>query len=343
MKSPLNGSILISWPGASSNISVLSCAPSISVPPSQRAHPGSHPLSQDRLSKRPLTPPDRVGRFPTGFFPVREKRYLYQRNETGQKHIIPDRYEFLVYRLVRHRLEAGDLFCRDSVHFRSFEDDLVDDQQWANKEVLLAQTGVALLAQPIGDHLAELKCQLEERISTVNQRISAGENSHFHLTTTGKRKSWTLQYPTNTEPINHPIFETLPQVNISSVLHFVNHHCHFMTCFEHVLGRYSKQAANERCLTPVSLPGQPTWVWDVWVTFRISPSPHWSAPWKLSAPETLKAANDCISNAIAALTIFRHYDIANVLHSSSDGQKFETALPTFNARYSRNILVSTRE
>ena len=51
-------------------------------------------------------------------------------------------------------------------------------------------------------------------------------------------------------------------------------------------------------------------------------------------PETLKAANTCISNAIAALSVFRHYDIANVLHSSSDGQKFETALPTFNARYS---------
>jgi len=31
--------------------------------PSQRAHPGSHPLSQDSLSRRPLTPPDRVGGF----------------------------------------------------------------------------------------------------------------------------------------------------------------------------------------------------------------------------------------------------------------------------------------
>jgi hypothetical protein len=31
--------------------------------PSQRAHPGSHPLSQGSLSKRPLTPPDRFGGF----------------------------------------------------------------------------------------------------------------------------------------------------------------------------------------------------------------------------------------------------------------------------------------
>ncbi len=111
--------------------------------------------------------------------------------------------------------------------------------QWANKDALLAQTGLALLAQPIQDHLDALKGQLEERIGTVNQRISAGENSHLHLTATGKCKSWTLQYPTSDEPINHPIFETLRQVNISRVLHFVNYHCQFMMCFEHVLGRYT--------------------------------------------------------------------------------------------------------
>ncbi len=95
----------------------------------------------------------------------------------------------------------------------------MDDHQWANKDVLLAQTGLALLTQPIQDHLDALKCQLEDRLGTVNQRISAGENSHLHITTTGKRKSWTLQYPTSNEPSNHPIFETLRQVNISRVLH----------------------------------------------------------------------------------------------------------------------------
>jgi TnpA family transposase len=51
-------------------------------------------------------------------------------------------------------------------------------------------------------------------------------------------------------------------------------------------------------------------------------------------PETLKTANDRVSNAIAALPITRHYDLGAVVHSSSDGQKFETAIPTINARYS---------
>ncbi len=275
------------------------------------------------------------GDFPTDFLPLRDKRYLYQRNEADEKHIIPDRYEFLVYRLLRHRLEAGDLFCRDSVRFRSFEDDVLDDQQWANKDVLLAQTGLAILAQPIQDHLAELKCQLEDRLGSVNQRISAGENSHFQITTTGKRKRWTLQYPTSTEPINHPIFETLPQVSISRVLHFVSHQCHFMTCFEHVLGRYNKQAADDRIISACLV----AWATNMGLGRMgdISDIPFAtlaSTSENFLRLETLKAANDCISNAIAALTIFRHYDIANVVHSSSDGQKFETALPTFNARYS---------
>ena len=51
-------------------------------------------------------------------------------------------------------------------------------------------------------------------------------------------------------------------------------------------------------------------------------------------PETLREANDLVSNATAALPIFRHYDIGGVVHSSSDGQKFETAVRTFNARHS---------
>ena len=44
--------------------------------------------------------------------------------------------------------------------------------------------------------------------------------------------------------------------------------------------------------------------------------------------ETLREANDLISNATAELSIFQQYDIGDVLHSSSDGQKFETRIHT---------------
>ena len=50
--------------------------------------------------------------------------------------------------------------------------------------------------------------------------------------------------------------------------------------------------------------------------------------------ETLHAANDAISNATASLPVFHLYDIQEALHSSSDGQRFETQIDTVNARYS---------
>jgi len=50
--------------------------------------------------------------------------------------------------------------------------------------------------------------------------------------------------------------------------------------------------------------------------------------------ETLHAANDVLSDATAALPIFQLYDIENTVHSSSDGQKFETRIHTINARHS---------
>ena len=64
--------------------------------------------------------------FPVAFMPDSAKRYLYTKDGGGKKRLIPDRYEFLVYRRIKEGLEAGDISCRDSVRFRSFEDDLVN-------------------------------------------------------------------------------------------------------------------------------------------------------------------------------------------------------------------------
>lgn len=109
--------------------------------------------------------------FPSAFIPENSKRYLYQSLADGQQRIRPDRYEFLVYRLLRHGLEAGDIFCRESVRFRSFEDDLVPEHQWQQKEALIATTGLTSLQRPIQEHLATLEQLLEARIVAVNQRL----------------------------------------------------------------------------------------------------------------------------------------------------------------------------
>jgi hypothetical protein len=71
---------------------------------------------------------------------------VYTKDERGRKRLNPNRYEFLVYRELKHGLDAGDISCRDSVRFRSFEDDLIDAGLWRrDKEDLIAATGLVNL------------------------------------------------------------------------------------------------------------------------------------------------------------------------------------------------------
>ncbi len=293
-----------------------------------------HFLEEAFQKKKPLS------QYAPEVFPMRcvskeTKRYLYAKAEDGTKRFLPDRYEFLIYRLLRDRLEAGDIFCQDSVRFRSFEDDLVDDAAWENKEQLIADTGLAILKQPVREHLADLKQLLETRITEVNARIASGENEHFKVTKQGKSPRWTLRYPKESDPVNHPFFNALPQVDISRVLHFVHRQCGFMEAFEHVLGRYVKSDANTRLLTACLVAwgtnmglGKMGSISDIGYQVLAGTSENFLRL------ETLKAANDLIGNATAGLSIFRHYDIGEVVHSSSDGQKFETRIHTLKSRHS---------
>lgn len=273
--------------------------------------------------------------FPQRFINNTFKRHLYQYDKSGGKHLLPDRYEFLVYRLLRNGLESGDVFCRDSVRFRSFEDDLLDDDQWQEKDSLMLRTGLSILKQPIEVRLAELEEQLENRLHEVNQRIILGENDDFEVKKQGPKVRWTLQYPHDSNPVNHTFFDVLQSVDISSVLHYVNGQCHFLEAFEHILGRYSKRDRDDNtmiaCLiawasnTGLGRMGDSS---DIDYQSLITTSDNFIRL------ETLSDANDQVSNAIATMPIFKHFDINEVIHSSSDGQKFETRTSTINARHS---------
>ncbi|MBU3190179.1 hypothetical protein K9O30_14170 [Clostridium bowmanii] len=132
---------------------------------------------------------------PNQFIPDSIKRYMYKEDVNGQKILLVDHYEFLVYRLLRNGLKSADIFCRDSINFQSFEDDLIDDIQWQQKEKLITDTGLTVLNQPIHSHLVELEHQLETRITEVNQRILLGNNEHFQIKNRGNHSRWISYKP----------------------------------------------------------------------------------------------------------------------------------------------------
>jgi TnpA family transposase len=275
-----------------------------------------------------------TAQFPTQFIPETAKLYLYDTSEPDAK-LLPDRYEFLVYRQLRNGLESGDVFCRDSVRFRSLEDDLIDEPQWQQKAALISKTGLTILNQPIQDHLAELEQRLEARILEVNRRLSTGKNEHFEIKKRGAQVRWTLHSPGANDPINHPLFDSLHQVNIGSVLHFVNQQCQFLDAFEHLLGRYTKQDADERTLMASLIAwGTNMGLGRMGETSDMDYHALAATSDNFIRLETLREANDLVSNAISELPIFHHYDVDNVIHSSSDGQKFESQIQTVNSRHS---------
>jgi len=89
----------------------------------------------------------------TALIPMRSKRYLL--DSAGV--IVRDRYEFLVYRLLREGLEAGDLHCHDSTRFRSFDDDLVDEEPFGRRADLLPN-------EPFFDMVERVDIALVERL-----------------------------------------------------------------------------------------------------------------------------------------------------------------------------------
>ena len=108
-----------------------------------------------------------------------------------------------------------------------------------------------------------------------------------------------------------------------------------MEVFEHVLGRYAKQERDDCVL----IAGLVAWATNMGISRMGELSDieyHTLAAISdnFIRLETLSGANDRVSNAMEKLPIFRHYDIGETVHSSSDGQKFETQIPTINARHS---------
>ncbi|PGO61558.1 DDE transposase, partial [Bacillus cereus] len=272
---------------------------------------------------------------PQTFIQNGTKRYLYTKDDGHSKRLLIDRYEFLIYHSLWHRLQSGDVFCRDSIQYRSFEDDLVDEDTWVHKESMIQEFNLTKLQQPIEQHLKELENKLEARIISINKRITSGKNKHIQVKKHKNHHSWTLPYTRASVLINHSFFDVLPQVDMRSILYFVNQQCNFLDNFEHILGRYANQKANDYTLIPCLIAwGTNMGLYRMGEVSDIDFSKLATTSANFIRLETLKDANDCISNASSQLPIFPYFNIDDFIHSSSDGQKYETQIHTLQSRHS---------
>jgi hypothetical protein len=263
--------------------------------------------------------------------------FLYVKSiEDGDKRktLDIDRYEFLIYRLLRNALESGDLYVNQSNEFRQFEGDLISDARWAHKDAVLAEIGQPILMAPIEATLAALRTKLEHKLVNVNQRVADCLNTNIKIAE-GDKKRWSLIYPTAPETGNAPFYTQLPGIAVADLLRFVNRETQLLDAFKHVLHRGVKHAPDLReILACVVAFGTNMGLGKMAEVSGLSHASLITTARSFLRPETLHTANDAISNATSALPAFKLFNIRDEPHSSSDGQRFETQINTFNSRYS---------
>jgi TnpA family transposase len=274
---------------------------------------------------------------PKTFIPEGMKAYMFEKAPDGRRRIHPDKYEFLVYRLLRHRLEAGDIYVADSLRFRSFDEDLIPRDIWQRDQAkILQEIDVPWLSRPLTELLKVLEEALEADYDAVNQRLLSGGNPHVKLTHTRSGEiTWTLPYVGDEETVNHSFFDDLPQIHIASLLRFVDARCQCLEAFTHILQRYVKTPLDRHAVIACLIAyGTNVGLGKMGAISDLSYPTLFAAAHNFLRPETVREANDRVCNATAKLPIFRHYHIDDVIHSSSDGQKFETQIHTLRSRHS---------
>lgn len=249
----------------------------------------------------------------------------------------PSQYAFYIFQKLRESLDAGDIHYQGSTRFKSFEEDLVTSEELKDKKSVLDSLGYPALSTSLEQRLSELKSRLEQRYREVNENILQGRNPHLKIIRKGDEISWRLPYKKQDDQVNNPFYEQVPQVGIVNILQYVDQQSRFLKNFRHIQPRYAKsQPDKTQILACLVAYGERVGLHSMADMSDIKAHLLRTTSKNHIRIETLRKANDSISNNIAKLPLFRHYDIElGSLHASADGQKFEAKRDTFKARYSR--------
>ncbi|WP_018312612.1 Tn3 family transposase, partial [Cupriavidus sp. UYPR2.512] len=284
---------------------------------------------QQRLSQRPLD------ECPAATLPKRLRPYLLTFDANGKPTgLHADRYEFWLYRQVRKRFQAGELYLDDSLKHRHFSDELVSREEKADA---LAQMDIPFLRQSIDAQLDALRVELRAQWLAFNNELKQGKLTHLEYNKDTKKLTWRKPKGENLKAREKTFYEQLPFCDVADVFRFVNGQCQFLSALTPMQPRYAKKVADADSLMAVIIAQAMNH--GNHVMARTSDIPYHvleSTYQQYLRQATLLSANDRISNAIATLPIFPYYSFdLDTLYGAVDGQKFGVERPTVKARYSR--------
>ncbi len=262
-------------------------------------------------------------RSPRDFLDADERAALIRGDGTFR----PSLYKVFLFQHVTAAIKSGELNLTCSHKYRPMDSYLIDTDRWQREKAeLLERAGLTELADP-APLLARLGEALYAQYRTTNAR--APENSHLKVRADGV---FHVATPAVEGDETDPLGELFPQrhdVPLAQVLETINGHCGILTAFEHWQQIHIRQALlagimGLGCSIGVRKMAR--------ISSRVTESElEHAVNWRFSL-DNLRVANDTVVSAMDEMDLPNLYRRkADILHTASDGQKFEVRRESLHA------------
>ena len=279
--------------------------------------------------------------FPLETIPSHLRQYLLETDTSSRKKIKPIksvhpyRYEFYVYDHLNKQIAANKIHMNDTTQYKNISDDLKLKHTAKERKQLLTSLDAPRLNRTAEKLLDELEAELEMRIISVNEHIENGENKHIKIKTVLGKTIWTLPYLKKSDEYNNPFYNKMTVTNLVDVMYAVHQECNYLFAFTHIKPYGSKTQHGIQGIIACLIANATSLG-----TYKMGDS--CDIPYTILRTidenyirlETIKAANDRVSDKFSKLPIYPSYNLGNLSHGAGDGQKYKTRWDTFNSRHS---------
>ena len=186
------------------------------------------------------------------------------------------------------------------------------------------------LRQPLDRQLEALSAELHGQWLAFNRELRQGKLKHLDYDSETGTLMWRRPKADNDAARQDSFYEQLSFCDVANVVRFVNEQCQFLSALTPLQPRYAKRVADVDSVMAVVI-AQAMNHGNLVIAKTSDMAYHEleTTYQQYLRQASLQAANDQISNGIAALPIFPHYSFEiTTLYGSVDGQKFGVERPT---------------
>ncbi|SFE88454.1 Tn3 family transposase [Spirosoma endophyticum] len=266
---------------------------------------------------------------PVNFLDMLERQQVF--TETGRLRV--SLYKVFLFRAVRDALRDGSLTVLSSYEHRSVEEYQIPLTQWQQHRQAYLQRANLTHYQQAAPTLLALNQRLNQQFAATNAGIArniqvyfdAHGGWHLHRYRAGDRED---------NPAVHLLYPASRVISLRDVLLQVETLTGFLSRFQHQ-GLPHKPSRPETPLLLAALIGYGENIGIrkmALISRRISAHALETVATQYFSPEMTQEASDCIvarSNALPLTDLFRRQE--NVIHTGSDGQKYDVSAPSLRA------------